>query len=495
MKTSHCSTSASAVLSLVLAISTAGSDCSAQIIFDADPSNDFNDPDNWTIPAAFPSAVESFLIQDNHTAVFSSGDTTLGGLTVSNDSFGRLRMTGGSLTLLNTIESLEIGRERFPRPKQGDYNNNGLVDGRDLLIWQRTLGDEVLNEGDGADGDESGFIDDGDFAFWAARYGLVTKGGELVLTGNSTLTTNGAAVGRRSKGVIEVGPNAVVNVQGRSATSPEIKNRDLEVGNYGPAYIAITNEPGLEGNGLAIIEGTVNANALMVNVFGAKGEVRLLPGGNIHLSGALVLSHCDTQFFPNGCGLVANPQPLMSSRLEIIGSGGSFTVGEYDPDLSPPPGHDPDIRRDIRSEYPSTATMSFTADANGVTPIVLADNSAAGQLTGAAYLDGTEGNVPGTYAAINLELNLDAYAGSARITLIDAPPGRLEGVFNPTITYLGSTTATINYDYDNGDVFLTNFQSASAAGAALIATVPEPTVLALAALTLGLLSGLRTVWR
>ena len=79
----------------------------------------------------------------------------------------------------------------------------------------------------------------------------------------------------------------------------------------------------------------MNANALMINVFGAKGEFRLLPGGRVNLNGALELSHCDTQFFPSGCGLVANPQPLMSSKLSIIGSGGTFDVGQFDPDLSP----------------------------------------------------------------------------------------------------------------------------------------------------------------
>ena len=97
----------------------------------------------------------------------------------------------------------------------------------------------------------------------------------------------------------------------------------------------LTTEPGLEADGLVIVEGTVNANALIVNMFGAKGEVRVLPGGRVNLNGALALSRCDTQFFPSGCGLVANPQPLMSSKLSIIGSGGTFEVGRHDPALSP----------------------------------------------------------------------------------------------------------------------------------------------------------------
>ena len=34
------------------------------------------------------------------------------------------------------------------------------------------------------------------------------------MTGTSTLTTNGAVIGRRSKGVLSVGPMALVDVKG-----------------------------------------------------------------------------------------------------------------------------------------------------------------------------------------------------------------------------------------------------------------------------------------
>ena len=490
MKTSRLSTALMTSFGLLIANLVASPICWAQITFVGDcpgcpppntASTDFNLVSNW-MPAVFPNTSESYYIQDNRTAVFSSGSTTLGGLTVSNDSFGRLRLTGGSLTTLNTVEPLEVGRERFPRGKQGDYNNNGFVDAADYVVWRKTLGEGVLNPGDGADGDESLTIDQGDYDFWRARFGLATKGGEIIMTGSSTLTTNGAVIGRRSKGLISVGPSAVVDVQGPLPFSDVVKRKDLEVGAYGPAYIAITNEPGLEADGLVIVEGTVNANSLILNVFGSKGEVRVLPGGRVNLNGALVLSHCDTQFFPSGCGLVDNPEPLMSSRLSIIGSGGTFEVGRFDPDLSPAPDHDPELRRDIRSGFPANATISFTADAGGVTPIVLVDNSAfPGELTGTAYLDGTVGNVPGTYAGINLELNLDAYAGTGPLTLIDAPPDlpaaspHLVGIFG-SVTFLGSRTATVNYDYLNGDVFLSNFQSGPGVGSLAGFAVPEPSV-------------------
>ncbi|MCA9189121.1 MAG: hypothetical protein KDA99_26030, partial [Planctomycetales bacterium] len=328
--------------SLLGCLAMGSSQCWGQIIFFGTQSSDFNDPNNWSFPAAFPGQFESYLIQDNHTVIFSGGSTTLGGLTVSHDSFGSLVMTGGELTLLNQVETLEVGRERFPRGKQGDYDNSGFVDGGDFLVWQRQFGQEVFSFGDGADGDESGFVDEGDLTYWRDRIGLRTKGGEVLLTGNATLSTNGAAIGRRTKGYLSVGAAATLNVRGPiSAGSTTIRSNDLEVGIYGPAYIAIDNEPGLEAEGIVEVSGAVNANSLLVNAFGGTGDFRLLPGGSVTLNGGVFLSRCDTQFFASRCGLIANPEPLMSSQLSITGSGGSFIVGKHDPNLSPPPGHDP----------------------------------------------------------------------------------------------------------------------------------------------------------
>ena len=169
----------------------------------------------------------------------------------------------------------------------------------------------------------------------------------------------------------------------------------------------------------------MNANELIINVFGAKGEVRVLPGGRVNLNGALVLSRCDTQFFPSGCGLVANPQPLMSSKLSIIGSGGTFEVGRYDPALSPArPGHDPlhPAGYSFRISGGRDHLLHGRCGGRDANRPRRQQHAFPGELTGTAYLDGTVGNVPGTYAGMNLELNLDAYTGTSPLTLIDAPP-------------------------------------------------------------------------
>lgn len=436
--------------------------------------------------------VDTYFIQNGLTATISSGNTSLRGMVVGNDSFGILSMTGGSLSLLDN-NLLELGRERFPFGRGGDYNNNGVVDAADYTNWRDTLGQPVLNSGDGADGDESGAIDDGDYVFWKAHFGNVTKGGNVILTGNSILTANGAIVGRRTKALLSVGPSALVDVKGLNHITNDARTEYLRVGSYGADYGAIATEPGLEADGLVINQGTLNANVLLLNEHGAKGEFRLLPGGKVDLNGGVVMSYCDVQ--AANCGLVANPVK-MSSKVSIVGSGGTFNVGRFAAAVSPPiDSLDPRplLRRDIYSDFPATATFSFTADAGGVTPITVFDNG-AGEFSGTVHLDGTVGNVPETYARMNLELNLDAFPFTpmSKMTLIDAPPGHLSGMFAAE-TYMSNTTtrATVSYDElicGSGNVCLIDFHAVAGAGAGSLAgvAVPEPSGLMML-LTLGLL--------
>jgi hypothetical protein len=233
---------------------------------------------------------------------------------------------------------------------------------------------------------------------------------------------------------------------------------DLRVGGYGPAYNDFGAEPGLNGRGLVDVQGTLNAKDLYVSEHGAKGEIRV-SGGTVNLNGALIMSFCNADGSIGGCVTDPDVLALQSSKMSIIGSNGTINVG-LDPDpavLDPMPPN-----RDILSNYPTTATFSFTADAVGVTPITVVDNGA--ELSGTANIAGTK-----------LELDLDAYTSTSPLTLIDAAPGHLSGTFG-MVTFLGSRTATVNYDVNNGNVFLNNFQSAAASAKA---AVPEPATLGL----------------
>jgi hypothetical protein len=59
----------------------------------------------------------------------------------------------------------------------GDYNQNGVVDTADYLLWRRTKGN-LVSRGTGADGNANGIVDDDDYTFWRARFGTtVPRGG------------------------------------------------------------------------------------------------------------------------------------------------------------------------------------------------------------------------------------------------------------------------------------------------------------------------------
>ena len=75
----------------------------------------------------------------------------------------------------------------------------------------------------------------------------------------------------------------------------------------------------------------------------------------------------------------------------------------------------------------------------------------------------------------------------------DLNTAHLFGVFD--VTFLGTTTATVNYDYINGDVFLDNFVTPLGAGTGSLAgsAVPEPSGLVMT-LMLGLLLCSHSVW-
>ena len=215
---------------------------------------DFNTAANWSNNMVPTLSTNVYFIQNDLTATISGGNTSLRGLVVGNDSHGTLSMTGGSLSLLDS-NMLELGRERFPVGKGGDYNNNGLVDAADYTLWRDTLGKFVLNPGDGADGDQSEQVDQGDYIFWKERFGNVTKGGDIIMTGNSVLTANGAIVGRRTKGLLSVGPTARADIKGTNHTTNDVRTEYLRVGSYGADFAAIASEPGLEADGLVINEG------------------------------------------------------------------------------------------------------------------------------------------------------------------------------------------------------------------------------------------------
>jgi hypothetical protein len=373
-------------------------------------------------------------------------------------------MSGGTLSVIG-LYGLNIGRERENNIFGGDYNKNSVVDAADYSLWRNTLGSTSELS---ADGVPDGVINQADYDFWRAHFGNVVKGGEIILTGSSTLTGYGIVVGERTKALLSIGPSARVDV--RTWDTTVVPNQfggtdDMRIGSYGPAYDDFGAEPGMDGDGIVEVQGMLNAKDVYLSNNGAKGEIRLA-GGHVNLNGALRMDLCE----------VCQTDPALlaqrSSKVTILGSAGSFVIG-LDPDpLVPTPMPPP---RDLLAAS-TTATFSFTADAGGVTPIVIAENVLP-EPSGTAYINGAR-----------LQLNLDAYTSASPLTLINAPPLQLIGTFG-AVTFSGSRTATVNYDVANGNVFLSNFHLGPGAGAGSVAgaAVPEPTNLILMPLAMCLL--------
>lgn len=454
----------------LVAFSAARTHGATPVYFDGSTSSDFNNASNWDSNSVPGSDLEEIpSIDDGLSATFSSGSVTVSGLRVGaadkshfdgENHFGRLTMTGGDLNVIG-VNTLVLGRENISSylpPLGGDYNRDSFVDGADFLLWQRTLGSTTALD---ADGDGSFSIDAPDLTVWKGSFGQQVSGGEIILTGNSILRSNGMLVGERSRGFFSVGPTATAEIRIWDTTVEPNQfggTEDMRVGTWGPAYETFGGEPGLDGNGLVEVLGTLNAKDLYLAEHGAKGALRVV-GGTVNLNGELIMDRCD--------GCTSDPALLAtrSSTVFVVGSGGAFNIGlDPDPlvvDPSPPP-------RSLLAATP-TAKFSFKADAGGVTTITVAEN--VGETSGTANIN-----------TAKLEIDLSAYTSSATLTLIDAPANKLVGTFG-TVTFIGNRVGTLNYDVANGNVFLNNFHLAVPAAGA----VPEPGALLLAFAGIGVL--------
>lgn len=384
-------------IALLMALSTTCQNAWAVFVyFDGSTSTDFNVASNWT-PATAPgtNTVDVYGIDDGLSSTFNGGNVRINGLRV------------GSAAKEHQVSPSHFGR---------------------LTMTTGTL--EVIGSGAA-----------GLFGIGREREPIImddnNKGGELIMTGDSIIRANGLIVGERTHGLLSIGPEAIVELR-TWVTTPTLGfggTEDIRIGNYGKPYDDFGAEPNLDGRGLVDVQGTLLTKDMYFSEHGAKGELRL-SGGDVTLNGALIMNLC--------VNCVTTPAIIAQrvAKVSIIGSTGTFIVGA-DPDpliVDPTPSP-----RDILAASPQ-AIFSFTADAGGVSPITVAQN--IGEASGGAEIEGAQ-----------LEVNLDAFAftPTSKLTLINATASLLLGEFG-SVTFLGSTTADVNYDLANGDVYLDNFQ-------------------------------------
>ena len=109
--------------------------------------------------SGLPSSAQFELVRTSATENWA----TLPSVSLSESSF-TATLLGNSITTF--IGSL---------PTSGDYNNNGVVDAADYVVWRKTLGE--TGTWLAADGDNNNRIDAGDYGVWRASFGQMGSNG------------------------------------------------------------------------------------------------------------------------------------------------------------------------------------------------------------------------------------------------------------------------------------------------------------------------------
>jgi hypothetical protein len=233
------------------------------------------------------------------------------------------------------------------------------------------------------------------------------------MNGASDLLADGIVIGERDFGSLYIGPDA--RVRSGHLEGEVLVRQDFRIGSFGESRGLREPTPQrLEGEGYVEVHGELVANTIYMPESGAIGHLKVMPGATVNIRGI------DMAFQPG--------EFSRSATLELIGSTSTFTM----------------TAGDIVAAH-SSVTVKFVADAGGVTPII----------------GGGGGDVSGG----KLVLDLDDYnfTPSSKLTLIDVDPFALFGTFGE-VMFLGNTTATVNYDEPNGDIFLNNFMSTEPPG-------------------------------
>jgi alpha-tubulin suppressor-like RCC1 family protein len=110
------------------------------------------------------------LAEDGFAFAFGSG-----GFGSVPNPIDRTNLTGMRVTGISTgiYESLLVAEPRL----EGDYNDNGVVDAADYVVWRDTL-EQLVLPGRGADGFANGEITALDYRYWKARFGNTLGAGD-----------------------------------------------------------------------------------------------------------------------------------------------------------------------------------------------------------------------------------------------------------------------------------------------------------------------------
>ena len=117
-----------------------------------------------------------------------SGDA-IGGSFANLDSNGRINIDGANGSFLVTIGGNQVTLSNFllaPVVLAGDYNDDGLVDASDYIVWRKFAGTAgpLPNETESL-----GEVDDEDYDAWLANFGASGGGGNDAASSTPEPTT------------------------------------------------------------------------------------------------------------------------------------------------------------------------------------------------------------------------------------------------------------------------------------------------------------------
>lgn len=87
-------------------------------------------------------------------------------------------MRGGAFSISQLGNELHLVFSPRIGPIPGDYNQNGVVDAADYVVWRDTLGQLGANLA--ADGNDNGSIEAGDYNVWKTHFGQTAVGSDMV---------------------------------------------------------------------------------------------------------------------------------------------------------------------------------------------------------------------------------------------------------------------------------------------------------------------------
>ena len=110
--------------------------------------------------------LSGFVPQNNQVFAILSSQTTSGGF-ANLSSSGRVLIEGGG-SLLVTISNTQVSLSDFLSDLAGDYNNDGVVDAADYVVWRHSLSNNAPLKNETA---TLGTVDQADYDAWRSHFG------------------------------------------------------------------------------------------------------------------------------------------------------------------------------------------------------------------------------------------------------------------------------------------------------------------------------------